>query len=146
MLPNFSGKKEISSGKRRRWWEAKLAADFFSKMLAIVSRLSVRNRLAGLVRIFKMRYLRKDISFVNSLLANLITRRSVAWRHLKRLCSRLNKSMMPSGKLYSRQPKNSKTAHYESRVQSNSRADFKLTYRENYGKLWKTFFWGGGGG
>ena len=28
-----------------------------------------------------------------------------------------------------------KTTHYESRVQSNTRADFKRTYRENYGKL-----------
>ena len=42
--------------------------------------------------------------------------------------------------------KNSKTTHYEGRVQSNTRADFKLRYRENYGKLWKTFFWGGGWG
>ena len=43
--------------------------------------------------------------------------------------------------------KNSKTTHYESRVQSNDRAAFKLTYRENCGKLRKTiFFWGGGGG
>ena len=32
--------------------------------------------------------------------------------------------------------KNSKTTHYESRIQSNSRADFKLnSYRENYGKF-----------
>ena len=31
--------------------------------------------------------------------------------------------------------KNSKTIHYESRVQSNTRADFKLTYRENNGKI-----------
>ena len=41
--------------------------------------------------------------------------------------------------------KNSTTTHYESRVQSNDRADFKLTYRKNCGKLQKTFFWGGGG-
>ena len=33
--------------------------------------------------------------------------------------------------------KNYKTTHYESRVQSNTRADFKLTYRENYGKFFK---------
>ena len=31
--------------------------------------------------------------------------------------------------------KSSKTTHYESRVQSNTCADFKLTYRENYRKL-----------
>jgi len=37
-------------------------------------------------------------------------------------------------------PKNSKTIHYESRVQSNTRADFKLTYGENYGKLRGTSF------
>ena len=42
--------------------------------------------------------------------------------------------------------KNSKTTHYESRVQSNDCADFKLTYRENCGKLGKTIFLGGGGG
>ena len=42
--------------------------------------------------------------------------------------------------------KNSKTTHYESRVQCNTGADFKLTYRENYGKLWKTFCLRGGGG
>ena len=42
--------------------------------------------------------------------------------------------------------KNSKTTHYESRVQSNDCADFKLTYRENCGKLGKTIFGGGGGG
>ena len=42
--------------------------------------------------------------------------------------------------------KNSKTTHYESRVQSNDRAAFKLTYRENCGKLRKTIFFGGGGG
>ena len=30
--------------------------------------------------------------------------------------------------------KNSKTTHYESRVQSYTRADLKLTWRENYGK------------
>ena len=36
----------------------------------------------------------------------------------------------------SKQPKkNSKTTHYESRVQSNKRLHFKLTYRENYGNL-----------
>ena len=54
--------------------------------------------------------------------------------------------MMPSGKLCSRQPKkNPKTIHYESRVQSNTRANFKLTYGENYGKLRGTSFFGGGG-
>ena len=31
-------------------------------------------------------------------------------------------------------------------VQSNKRADFKLTYKENYGKLWKTFLGGEGWG
>ena len=31
--------------------------------------------------------------------------------------------------------KTSKTTHYESPVQSNTRADFKLTYRENDGKF-----------
>ena len=45
-----------------------------------------------------------------------------------------------------KQPKNSTTTHYESRVQFNMRANFKLTYRENYGKLWKTFLGGRGGG
>ena len=50
-------------------------------------------------------------------------------------------------KTCSRQPKkNSKTAYYGSRVQSNTRADFKLTYIENYGNLWKTFFFRGVGG
>ena len=39
-----------------------------------------------------------------------------------------------------------RTTHYESRVQSNTRADFKLTYRENYGKLWQTFCFEGRGG
>ena len=38
----------------------------------------------------------------------------------------------------------SETTHYESRVQSNTRADFKLTYRENYRKLQKAFLGGGG--
>ena len=42
--------------------------------------------------------------------------------------------------------KNSKTTHCESRVQSNTGPDFKLTYRENIGKLWKTFCLRGGGG
>ena len=42
--------------------------------------------------------------------------------------------------------KNSKTTHFESRGQSNTRADFKLTYREKYGRYEKRFFWGGGGG
>ena len=37
-----------------------------------------------------------------------------------------------------------KTLLNESRVQSNTRADFKLTYSENYRKLWKAF--GGPGG
>ena len=37
--------------------------------------------------------------------------------------------------------KNSKTTHYESRDQSNTRADFKLTYIENYVKL--SGGWGG---
>ena len=42
--------------------------------------------------------------------------------------------------------KNSKTTHFESRGQSNTRADFKLTYREKYGRYEKRFFWGGVGG
>ena len=42
--------------------------------------------------------------------------------------------------------KNSKTTHFESRGQSNTRADFKLTYREKYGRYEKRFFGGGGGG
>ena len=50
--------------------------------------------------------------------------------------------MMPSGKLCSRQPKKL----YKSQVQSNTRAGFKLTYRENYGKLQKAHLGGGGGG
>ena len=42
-------------------------------------------------------------------------------------------------KTCSRRPKkNSKTTHYESRVQSNTRADFKLTYKENFLKKVKT--------
>ena len=36
--------------------------------------------------------------------------------------------------------KYSKTTHYESRGQSNTRADFKLTHRENYGRYEKCFF------
>ena len=40
--------------------------------------------------------------------------------------------MMPSGKLCPRQPKKlSDNPDYESQVYSNTRADFKLTYREN---------------
>ena len=45
--------------------------------------------------------------------------------------------------------KYSKTTHYESRGQSNTRADFKLTHRENYGRYEKCFFclfFCGGGG
>ena len=38
--------------------------------------------------------------------------------------------------------KNSKTTHYQSRVQSNSSSDSKLTYWENYVKLWETFLGG----
>ena len=53
---------------------------------------------------------------------------------------------MRSGKPFLKAAKkNSKTTHYESRGQSNTRADFKLTYRENYGRYEKRFFWGGGG-
>ena len=55
--------------------------------------------------------------------------------------------MMPSGKLFLKAAKtNWKTTHFESRGQSNTRADFKLTYREKYGRYEKRFFWGGGGG
>ena len=54
---------------------------------------------------------------------------------------------MPSGKLCSRQPKNSKTTHYESRVQSNTRTDVKLTFTERImGSHKKRFFGGGVGG
>ena len=49
---------------------------------------------------------------------------------------------MHSGKLCSRQQKNSKTTHYQSRVQSNTRADFKLTNRELWEAM-KNFFGGG---
>ena len=42
--------------------------------------------------------------------------------------------------------KNSKTTHFESRGQSNTRADFKLTHRENYGRYEKCFFFLRGGG
>ena len=50
--------------------------------------------------------------------------------------------MMHSGKLCSRQQKNSKTTHYQSRVQSNTRADFKLTNRELWEAM-KNVFGGG---
>ena len=53
---------------------------------------------------------------------------------------------MPSGNLCLRQPqKNSKNAHLESRVQSKTRADFKLAYSENYiGSYERPFSRGGG--
>ena len=42
--------------------------------------------------------------------------------------------------------KSSKTTYYESRVQAKMRTDFKLTYRENYGKVcMKKLFFGGRG-
>ena len=46
-----------------------------------------------------------------------------------RLNDALRKTLLNAAK------KNSKTTHHESRVQSNKRADFKLTYRENYRNL-----------
>ena len=53
---------------------------------------------------------------------------------------------MRSGKPFLKAAKkNFKTTHYESRGQSNTRADFKLTYRENYGRYEKRFFGGGEG-
>ena len=51
--------------------------------------------------------------------------------------------MMRSGKPFLKAAKkNFKTTHYESRGQSNTRADFKLTHRENYGRYEKCFFGG----
>ena len=52
---------------------------------------------------------------------------------------------MPSGKLCSRRPKNSKTTHYESRAQSNTRADFKSDIQRELWEVMKNIFLGGEG-
>ena len=49
---------------------------------------------------------------------------------LRRLNDAFRKTLLKAAKKTLRQP-----TINESRIQSNTRADFKLTYRENYGKL-----------